>query len=245
MLNHFRGFNGHLVCQISHRNGFWHMYFNHARLYWLLRCTLLALIALALTTRATTPRASSHAARTITACFESCFFLLLICPSGRQFFRFNFLLAAFCVCRCRWFFAHFRLHTSAYCRLMQRAFDDFRFFNGLRLFSHHHTTTWATHHGANRVGFIHRFLTTIFQINRFGCIICFLLCGQFSRRWTCRHGSRHWYFYYHHWRRLSWNCLWDDLANRSFLRFFSHCQLGSSLCSSCQFFGFALTPALS
>ena len=172
-LDHFRGLDRHLVCQLCHRDGFRHMHFDDPGFH---RCGVLVIVALiavvtTAATGATTPVVAAHATTAVAASLD--FFLLgrVVRPAGGQLGRLDFLArtaagSGWCgSTRIAWACAG----TNG--RLVQGALLGVThggrlgcWLGFLRLFGHHDGLLGRRHHRANGLGFRQGLAATLFQI---------------------------------------------------------------------------------
>jgi len=196
-LDHFRGLDRHLVCQLCHRDGFRHVHLDHARFDWRLRLvfTLITVVA----TTALRPAAPTVAANATTAVTTGLDFFLLAritSPAGRQLGRLDFLVATRTRRRCRRIGgASTTTRTGRTGGLVQCSLDASLGISGLgrrlRLFGllGHKNLLGGGHHRADGSGFGLSLAATLAQVGGAGCLFLCSSAGLGFSLLTCSGGS--------------------------------------------------------
>ena len=157
------GFDGHLVGQLGHGDGFRHMHFDDACFR---RCALhrgVIPIPIPAATGATTPAVATHTPAGVATGFDFFFLGLFIGPAGRQLGALDFFLTVFGDRATSWTCTGCGAASS---RFVQGALDGFGVHRGFfRLwFFRDQDFLGRIHHGANGFGFGQRGATAAVQI---------------------------------------------------------------------------------
>ena len=195
-LDDLRCLDGHLVRQLSHRDGFRHVHFKDARLHrsglLVVIVTVIAVVATA-PTRATTPAVATDTTAAVAAGLDFFFLGCVTSPAGGQLGRLDFL-ASGGTGRC--WRTRTRGHAGSDCGLVQRALfgvgPSRRLGHRLGFFGllgHHDRLLGRGHHGADgcRLGF--GLAAACVEVSSSGCIFIRaglgFGCGLFAGFYLC------------------------------------------------------------